>query len=93
MSLGSLRRAVRVVGPRTSAVALQGTVEGRDSLSASLLEHLTASAPLLTSLTLHSCRVNAEKVSFQQFPASLTHLSLEGSEFYNLPGDRWPNVL
>ena len=46
------------------------------------------SAPSLTTLQLHYCYVNAEKVAFQHFPKSLRNLSLEGCELWNLPADK-----
>ena len=46
------------------------------------------SAPSLTTLQLHYCFVNSEKVAFHHFPKSIKKLSLEGCEFFNLPADK-----
>lgn len=90
-TLAWLKQRLNLLHAKTHTLGIEGLLRTRgtvENLSEALFEDVTTRAPNLTALSLHHCYVNAEKITFQLFPKTITHLSLEGCEFHNLPGDR-----
>lgn len=92
LHLRAIKRCTKLMHSKTHSVAFEGFLRSGTSqienLSEACLRDIANTAPSLTTLQLHYCYVNAEKVSFQHFPKSLRKLSLEGCELWNLPADK-----
>jgi len=91
--LRAIKRCIKLIHSKTHSLGFEGFLRGSTSsqienLSEACLRDIANTAPSLTTLQLHYCYVNSEKVAFQHFPNSLRKLSLEGCELWNLPADK-----
>merc|ERR1712218_697649 len=76
---------------RTESLVLEGflqTSRGQVvNISRALLQNISRTCEKLRVLQLRNVYYHAHTVTFQDFPGSLTHLSLEGCEVDHLPTD------
>lgn len=91
MDLKSIKKCVRLLHSRTESLALEGFLRSKGAvtnLSEALLVDISKTAENLQTLKLHNCFIHGDQIGFEHFPKTLKHLSLDGCEIDNLPGDR-----
>jgi len=95
----NLRRYLKYFGPQTTELTILGFVklkpqsfkpskqvwEKSEHLPDSVIASIRLRCPNLTTLNLHNCVIDTEKVKFSLFPKTLKHLKLSKVALLNLP--------
>jgi len=91
IDLRSIKKWFKFLNKRTETLALAGflnTSRGQVvNISRALLEDISRTCDKLRELRLRNVFYHADTVTFQSFPHTLKHLSLEGCEVDKLPTD------
>ena len=91
MDLKSIKKWVKKLHSGTDSLAPEGFLHSKaavTNLSEALLVDISKTAENLQTLKLHNCFIHGDQIGFEHFPKTLKHLSLDGCEIDNLPGDR-----
>jgi len=86
-----LKKYLKNLNSETKLLAIEGCLNQRagaasaESLSEALLRDLQIKSPILSSLTLDKCFIDANKVSLDMFPPTLKHLAITRTEVINTP--------
>jgi len=91
LSLKPLKTLVKKLKPTTDFLAVEGSLYSGptpskiETFSEVLLRDLTQTCPNLTTIVLHKCYIDAEKVTFSRLPPSLEQLAVTHCEVVNTP--------
>ena len=88
MELTEMRRYLKLFNERMRSLTLEGFLKTRGqvvNISEAALSEISRNCPQLKTLKLQNFYFHADKITFDLFPNTLTHLSLSGSEVVHLP--------
>jgi len=91
MDLKSIKKCIKILHNRTESLALEGFLKTKGkvtNLSEVLLSDISKTCENLQTLKLQNFFIHGDQIQFEHFPKTLKHLSLDGCEVDNLPGDK-----
>lgn len=90
MELKEMRKYLKLFNARTVSLTFEGFLKTKGqavNISEAFLSEISRNCPQLQTLKLQNFYFQADKITFDQFPRTLTHLSFSGSEVTHLPTD------